>query len=199
MEVSVPNSVVRRRAGIVVHRRSGLRIDDLSIHRAIPVTSPACTILDLSPRLSQRQLEALVNEADKLELVDPERLRQALDTRVRRPGVAVLRELLDRQTFTLTDSELERLFLPILRRAGLPPPLTGRRVNGYRVDFYWPALDLVVETDGLRYHRTAAQQARDRLRDQAHLAAGLKPLRFTYAQVKFEAAYVEATLAAVAV
>jgi very-short-patch-repair endonuclease len=57
---------------------------------------------------------------------------------------------------------------------------------------------LVVETDGLRYHRTPAQQARDRLRDQTHLAAGLKPLRFTHAQMKFEPAYVEATLAAVA-
>lgn len=74
--------------------------------------------------------------------------------------MAVLRELLDRQTFTLTDSALERLFLPIARRAGLPPPLTGQLVNGFRVDFHWPALALVVETDGLRYHRTPAQQAR---------------------------------------
>ncbi len=47
-------------------------------------------------------------------------------------------------------------------------PLTGRRVNGFKVDFWWPELRLVVETDGLRYHRTAAQQTRDRLRDQAH-------------------------------
>ena len=163
------------------------------------MTSPVCTIADLSARLSRRKLEAMVNEADKLDLVDPERLRQALDDRAGRPGVAVLRELLDRQTFTLTDSALERLFLPIARRAGLPPPLTGQLVNGFRVDFHWPALALVVETDGLRYHRTPAQQARDRLRDQAHLAAGLTPLRFTHAQVKFEPAYVASTLAAVAV
>ena len=138
IELSVPNRVVRRRAGIVVHRRSGLSLDDLAIHRAIPVTSPVCTIVDLSARLSRRKLEAMVNEADKLDLVDPERLRQALDDRAGRPGVAVLRELLDRQTFTLTDSALERLFLPIARRAGLPPPLTGQLVNGFRVDFHWP-------------------------------------------------------------
>jgi very-short-patch-repair endonuclease len=55
----------------------------------------------------------------------------------------------------------------------------------------------VVETDGLRYHRTPAQQARDRLRDQAHTTAGLTSLRFTHAQVRFEADYVAETLVAV--
>ena len=76
-------------------------------------------------------------------------------------------------------------------------PLTQQRLNGFRVDFFWPDLKLVVETDGLRYHRTPSQQARDRLRDQAHLAAGFTPLRFTHAQVRFEAGYVRFTLLAV--
>jgi very-short-patch-repair endonuclease len=55
-----------------------------------------------------------------------------------------------------------------------------------------------VETDGLRYHRTPAQQAKDRLRDQAHTAAGLTVLRFTHAQVAFEPGQVHSTLASVA-
>jgi hypothetical protein len=55
-----------------------------------------------------------------------------------------------------------------------------------------------VETDGLRYHRTPARQARDRLRDQAHVAAGLTQLRFTHAQIAFDRGHVKATLAAVA-
>ena len=108
--------------------------------------------------------------------------------------MAKLRTLLDRRTFTLTDSELERRLLRIVDRAGLPRPLTGEWVNGFEVDFFWPALGLVVETDGLRYHRTPAQQARDRLRDQAHTVAGLTPLRHTRAQIRFEPGYVEATL-----
>jgi very-short-patch-repair endonuclease len=114
-----------------------------------------------------------------------------------RPGLAKLRQTLDRRTFTLTDSELERLFLPLARRAGLPPPQTQARVNGFRVDFYWPELGLVVETDGLRYHRTPTQQAKDRVRDQKHIAAGLIPLRFTHAQIRVEKAHVHATLGAV--
>jgi len=38
--------------------------------------------------------------------------------------------------------------LPIARRAGLPEPLTKHRLNGFRVDVYWPELGQVVETDG---------------------------------------------------
>ena len=68
-------------------------------------------------------------------------------------------------------------------------------VNGFKVDFYWPELGLVVETDGLRYHRTPAEQARDRLRDQAHTAAGLTPLRFTHEQVRYEPEHVLKILA----
>ena len=105
-----------------------------------------------------------------------------------------LRTVLDEATFTLTDAELERLFLPIARRAGLSKPRTREYVNSFRVDFYWPDLGLVVETDGLRYHRTATQQARDTVRDNAHRAAGLVPVRFTHAQVRYQPDYVEAIL-----
>jgi very-short-patch-repair endonuclease len=127
----------------------------------------------------------------------PEELRSALDDATGEPGVRALRAVLDRRTFTLTDSELERRFLRIVRGLGLAKPETGARVNGFKVDFYWPELGLVVETDGLRFHRTPAQQARDRIRDQRHTAAGLTPLRFTRAQVKFEPSYMGDTLAAV--
>ena len=86
----------------------------------------------------------------------------------------------------------------MVRVAGLPTPQTGVRLNGFRADFFWPELGLVVETDGLRYHRTPAQQARDRRRDQVHTAAGLTTLRFTHAQVRFEAAEVREVLLQVA-
>ena len=70
-----------------------------------------------------------------------------------------LRTLLDRHTFRLSDSDLEIFFRPIATAAGMPQPLTKVIVDGYEVDFFWPDLGLVVETDGLRYHRTASEQA----------------------------------------
>jgi very-short-patch-repair endonuclease len=198
IHVSVPGHLRRSHSGIVVHRRQALKTDELTIHHSIPVTSPICTLIDLAAGIDRDRLEAAINEADKLDLVDPEQLRRALDRLPRRPGLGVLRQTLDRRTFTMTDSELERRFLPIARSAGLPNPETRLRLNGFKVDFYWPDLGLVVETDGLRYHRTAAQQARDRLRDQVHAAAGLTPLRFTHGQVRYEASHVGATLTAIA-
>jgi predicted transcriptional regulator of viral defense system/very-short-patch-repair endonuclease len=197
IEVSVPLHVRRRRPGLTVYRRTLTAIERTS-SEGVPVTTVHRTLLDLAQGLPTDQLEAAINTADKFDLTDPESLRAALDGYASRPGVAALRKVLDRRTFTLTDSELERRFLPLARRAGLPQPLTGRRLNGFKVDFFWPELGLVVETDGLRYHRTPAQQARDRLRDQAHVAAGLTPLRFTHAQVRYEPRYVQRTLVAVA-
>jgi very-short-patch-repair endonuclease len=135
-----------------------------------------------------------VNEADKLGLVDPEALRRFVAQRPGLDGVAALRSVLDRRTFRLTDSELERRFLRLVDRAGLPRPLTQQRVNGFRVDFYWPELGLVVETDGLRHHRTPNQQSKDKARDQAHAAAGLIALRFTHAQIVFETGRVVSVL-----
>jgi very-short-patch-repair endonuclease len=196
IDVSIPACAYRRPRAIRVHRRSRLA-EDLTRRDGIPVTSPARTLIDLAPTLGSRQLEAAVNAADRLDLIDPEQLRDALEDRGGMIGVSALRRLLDGRTFRLTDSELERRFLRLVRAAGLPEPRTGRRLNGYRVDFHWPELGLVVETDGLRYHRTPAQQARDRERDQAHAAAGLTPLRFTHGQVAREPGRVVAILEAV--
>jgi len=197
IHISVPGHRRPRRPGIVVHRRKLCPVD-VTRHDGITVTAPVCTLVDLAARRGRDGLEAAVNEADKRGLCDPEALRAALEALSGRPGAAALRAVLDLRTFTLTDSELERRFLILVRRSGLPRPETGIYVNGFKVDFHWPELGLVVETDGLRYHRTPAQQARDRLRDQTHAAAGLTPLRFTHAQVAFESGRVQSTLEAVA-
>lgn len=197
IEVSVPFISPRERPGVRVRRRPKLRARDVAIHKGIPVTVPVLTLIDFARRASDKRLERAINEADRLDLVDPESLAAALDDFPGQPGVGRLRRLLDQRTFRLTDSELERCFLLLVADLGLPVPLTGQQLSGFKVDFYWPDLGLVVETDGLRYHRTPAQQARDLARDQAHLAAGLVPARFTHWQVRYEREYVRSTLLAV--
>lgn len=196
VEISTPTAHRCRQAGITSHRRA-LPDSDLTTRAGIPVTCVVRTLIDIACSLDLGALERAVNEADRLDLIDPEALRMGLDAYRGQRGVARLRELLDRRTFRLTDSELERWFLPQVRKAGLPLPSTRQRLNGFKVDFLWPDHRLVVETDGLRYHRTPAQQARDRVRDQAHLAAGFIPLRFTHWQVRYERQYVRMTLLAV--
>jgi very-short-patch-repair endonuclease len=198
IEISVPFASPRRRPEVLVHRRPKLRPTDVTVLDGIPVTLPVRTLIDLATRLKPAALDRAINEADRLELTDPEALFAALDAYPGQRGVGALRALLGDRSFRLTDSELERRFLPLATRAGLPMPLTGQQLNGFKVDFYWPELRLVVETDGLRYHRTPAQQERDRIRDQTHTAAGLTPLRFTHRQVCSEPRRVVAVLRSVA-
>ena len=198
VEVSVPRRCRYRRAGLRVRSRISLRAEDLGTVVRIPVTSPLQTMLDLATVLGPRDLERAVNEADKRDVIDPDSLRAALDARSGEPGVRPLRALLDRDTFLLSDDELELLFRPIAESAGLPRPLAKHHLNGFEVDFYWPDLGLVVETDGLRYHRTPLAQRRDAERDQTHTAAGLTTLRFSHWQVKYDPTRVRNVLTATA-
>lgn len=194
VDVTVRRRCECRRSWIHVRGRQALRAMEFVSHNGIPVTRPTRTLLDLATELDSQTLERAVNEADKRDLIDPETLREELDNLGGQRGVPTLRKLLNKHTFRLSDSELEVLFRPLAVAAGLPQPLTKTWVNGFEVDFLWPDLGLVVETDGLRYHRTAATQTRDHLRDQAHTAAGLTTLRFTHWQVKHEHQHVQAVL-----
>ena len=124
IHLSVVGSSSRSRAGVHVYRRRELAPEDRALHDGIPVTSPARTLIDLGSRLNERQVEAAVNAADRLGLIDPESLRFTVDARRGCRGVSTLRKLLDRRTFSLTDSELERRFMRLVARAGLPRPLT---------------------------------------------------------------------------
>ena len=190
ISISVRRHSDLRRPGLRIRVRCRLLRNNVVISEGIPVTAPAQTLLDMATELAPSQLERAVNEADKRDLIDPEALRDALSAFAGQPGVTALRTLLDRQTFRLSDTELEVLFRPIAAQAGLPTPLTKEMVNSFEVDFYWPDLGLVIETDGWRYHRTASAQTRDALRDQTHTASGLTPLRFSHYQVKYEPRHV---------
>lgn len=194
IDVSVTRRCELRRPGLHVRGRPTLADADISSKDGIPVTGPARTLVDLATELDPVGVERTVNEADKRDLIDPEALRLALDDYGGQPGVRLLRSLLDRCTFRLSDSDLEIFFRPLAARAGLPPPLSKQLVNGWEVDFFWPGLGLVVETDGLRYHRTASTQTRDARRDRAHALAGMTPLRFTHYEIKHEPAQVRAEL-----
>jgi uncharacterized protein DUF559 len=198
IDVSIARHSSLRRPGIHVRDRAGLRVRDIGRRLNIPVTQPVRTLLDLATELPANRLERAINEADKRDVIDPDALRCALDDHPGEPGIRLLRKVLDEHTFRLSDDELELLFRPIAAAAGLPTPLTKQKVNKFEVDFFWPELGLVVETDGWRYHRTPAAQTRDALRFQRHTAAGLTPLRFSHYQVKYEPRHVRGILKATA-
>lgn len=197
IEITVPAPRHPRQHGVRVRQTVRMPSADVSRRHRIPVTSPVRTLIDLAVVLRLQRLESAVIAADKLDLVGAERLRGEIERRAGVPGVPGVRRLLDGPTFALTDSVLERRFLRLVVEAGLPMPETGAVVEGFRTDFLWRDLGLVVETDGLRYHRTPVQQARDRRRDNVHAEAGFTPLRFTHEQVTRRPEEVRRTLLAV--
>jgi very-short-patch-repair endonuclease len=193
IHVSIPSNRRIRLSGIQPHRRNPM--PPATSKQNIPLSQPLFTLVDLAATLEPDPLEAAINEADKLNLVDPETLEQALDEMPKFPGVGKLRKILTR--YTRTDSNLERRFLALLRKHRLPIPATQEHLGRGRIDFHWPELNLVVETDGLAYHRTPMQQLEDRRRDQAHAAAGRTQLRFANLQIRESTQEVAEVLAAV--
>lgn len=183
IDVTIQRDSKITRRGIKVRRRPSLPEGSVVRRFGIPVTNPTQTLVDLASELKPVRLERAVNQADVHDLVDPETLRRSLDAYVGMPGARTLRTMLDRHTFRLSDSDLEIYFRPLALAAGFPMPLSKQWVLGFEVDFHFPDHGLIVETDGLRYHRTPAQQARMVKRDQTHTSHGFRVLRFTHWQI----------------
>jgi hypothetical protein len=91
---------------------------------------------------------------------------------------------------SLTDRELEELFLALIRDAGLPEPAVNAWITGdgwaYKADFLWRAERLVVETDSRAFHTSRRAFEHDRLRDQRLTLAGYTVVRFTWRQLVAE-------------
>jgi very-short-patch-repair endonuclease len=95
-------------------------------------------------------------------------------------GVARLRAALEiHRPTAFTRSDLERHFLALVRRSGLPPPSTNLFVEGYELDAYWPAERFAVELDTYDYHGTPAAFEADRVRQENLKLAGIEMVRIT--------------------
>lgn len=184
IHVIVPTAGGRaRHRGLRIHRRPDLRSDETTHLGAIPITTPARTLLDLAARLPRPALERALERAEAQRIVDHADLTTLLLRRRSQPGARKLASLEITDEPALTRSELEDRFLELLPRHDLPRPLTNHRVLDYEVDFVWPERRLIVETDGHRHHGTRQAFERDRRRDARLQRAGYAVLRFTYRQV----------------
>jgi very-short-patch-repair endonuclease len=85
-----------------------------------------------------------------------------------------------------TRSELERLFLRLCRRHGVPKPKVNVRIGPFQVDCLWRAELLVVELDSWRYHSDRRAFQADRARDRELKLRGYEVLRFTDREVSAE-------------
>jgi hypothetical protein len=113
-----------------------------------------------------------------------------------RAGSAKLRKALKRHEPKLahTRSPLERLFLPLCERAGIPLPEVNVWIAGVLVDAVWRERKLVVELDGRDNHSSWAQIQNDRSKELILRAADFTVVRYGTQQVEEQPALVETDL-----
>ena len=132
----------------------------------------------------------------------------ALRRRLIRPGMLTHGGALGRAIALadpLAGSVLESALRVLLVEAGLPAPRSQYVIRDgqsfiARVDFCWPEQGLIVESDGRRWHDPEDARTIDRRRANACAQRGWRLLRFTWAEVLHDPAYViESVRAALAV
>jgi very-short-patch-repair endonuclease len=178
-----------RAAGVLVHRGSLAREDVTALGR-FPVTSVARTLLDLGAVVDAASVEAAVTDALRRRLTTAERLKLCLDRSGGhgRRGAKVLRAIVESLEEHRPESLLELKLIRLLRRSGLPEPVSQYAVRDEgrvvaRVDLAYPAIRLAIEADGYRYHGGPDAWKRDLGRRNALTALGWHTVHFTWEDV----------------
>lgn len=178
-EVTAP--IMRRsRPPIVLHRARYLADDDRELVEGIPVTALPRTLLDEAAAIRFEYLRRMLERAEELRLFDLRAVEALLARSQGHPGAGPLRRALALyRPPPFTRSGLERRFLELLERAGLPRPVTGFNEAGYELDVYWPQERFGVELDTFETHGSREAFERDRLRREDLKLAGVEMINVT--------------------
>lgn len=190
--VSVPIRRSKEMHGVTVHQLTDLADSHVAHVDDLPVTIAERTVVDLAAVLKEGHLGRILDHGLASGTIDFGLLRELFTELGRRgkPGTVKLRGLIEVRggSYTPPHSELERLLVEVLDRAGLPEPVRQfrapwlRPVNG-RVDLAYPESRLLIEGDSRRWHMLMEAFETDRLRDNAAQLAGWRILRFTWREI----------------
>jgi very-short-patch-repair endonuclease len=144
----------------------------MTVRDRIPVTTVPRTLEDIRATLAPSLVRRAIREAEFL-------------------GLALGEIKTDR-----TRSDLERYFLRLCRRYGLPLPEVNVLIDGMTVDFLWRDACLVVETDSYATDGGTVAFENDRERDLRLRRLGYSVHHFSERQLEVEPAAVAADVAA---
>ena len=185
IEISVPRGRRPRPYGVTVHQVV-LPLVDVATIEAIPTTTPTRTLLDLAAVAPADAVEEALDDALRRGMVTLARLWWRVEKLGRRPGVAIIRRLLDARADAdgAAQSVLETRLLRFLKRARLPTPACQYEIrDGGRliavVDFAYPDALLAIEADGYRWHSGRARWQRDLARRNALTKLGWRVIHVT--------------------
>jgi hypothetical protein len=161
---------------------------DFTIHDAIPVTSVARTLLDLSAVVRPQELAKAIDRAERLRLFDLTSVNDVLERANGRRGARALVRAIATYEPSTQKSELERRFKGLIETAAdIPTPTFNAAVEGekatHEVDAFWPQQRLAVQLDGFEFHRTRRDRERDADSDADLELAGNRVMRLTWDDV----------------
>ncbi|MEO7980876.1 MAG: DUF559 domain-containing protein [Sporichthyaceae bacterium] len=191
-DVTVPAKARRAHVPDDVRLRYRDLPDDV---RAVGVTPPIDTVVDCLRDLSLREALSVGDSALRSGKVRLEELRLAVHV-VRGPGARKARErcaLLDARAANAFESSARALLLEA-GLTGFQPQVTIRNGDRWlgRVDLADPVLRIVVECEGFAFHSDRGAFLKDLVRYTSLVAAGWRPLRFSWEQVMFDCDWVVA-------
>ena len=189
LEIPVNVSVPRRgrsQSSIGLHRCPALREEDAARTERLPITAVPRTLLDYAATAKTYRLEAAIDRADRLELLDP----IAIDRIVEEvPGHRGSRKLEKAMASYLEigsiRSDAEQELLVALAEAGVRGPTVDDSVAGYRLDFYWEHERFAVELDSSERRRPRSGEDERRRREELAMA-GIETIRITGTRLKHE-------------
>jgi predicted transcriptional regulator of viral defense system/very-short-patch-repair endonuclease len=192
IDVTVPKRSQRTHSGVAVHTSTTLSAADVTVVNAIPTTTVARTLFAIAELITPRQLERAFDQADIMQTLDLNEIRDQVARNPTRPAAKAVNHLLNTHYIgsTPTENEFEDAFLQLTRSLRLPDPTPQFYIDPQdgeppiRADFAWPDRKIVVETDGRGTHGTTHAFESDRRRDQRLIAAGWRVIRTTWRQLK---------------
>lgn len=177
--------------GVLVHRTRRTRPTDFTTFHRVPLSTPMRTLLELSPLVSERELEVALDYAHRRALVSIESLAAYLAHVGNRslPGSRVLRAIVAlRDPRRPLGSDLESELFHLLRTVGLPLPIpqhwVDTRKGPRRIDFAYPERGIAIEADGYEYHSGLGAFDDDRIRQNEVEELGWTFRRFTWSHVR---------------
>lgn len=191
-EVALPTRIRRRQPRELRYRFEDLPPESVVHVGLLTCTTPLRTLEDLDRRTPFGDALAAADAALLAGLVTAQELAAAAGGR---SGRSALRCADGR-----AESPLESRVRAEILAAGLPEPVLQHEVRDAqhrfvaRVDLAWPARRLLVEADGATAHASPAALREDLRRQNALVAAGWTPLRFTWSDLGAIAPRVAAAL-----
>lgn len=191
-EVTKPGRVQLQIPDVTVRATRQLESCDVTTIRGIPVTSGARTIIDLADgHLTEAEIMAITDDLICMRATTRAWLhRRACALASGRAGVRVVIRITRPGAEDEFWSWLERRFdTGVVGAYGLPRPAYNVAVRDRRgrigtADACWTGpRDVVVELDGLRFHRLTASRRRDARKANRYALSGRIPLRFSYVDV----------------